>query len=592
MGIRIKLLLVFGFAWTAFAQDWVPIVEQKGKVFHAVVYKSGMSLVAMLQSTNTPSDTFKRDNPTVTDEVVEGTELYFRVERKDQKHRVASGDTPFAIAKKFAIPLDSLYASNPELLTVPLKVGQQVSVKGGVVRYPTTLFAVPNGALESSNEPTTEEVYRSFSFEDTVLNYQVRNGETMSMVAKRFLTTPKKLKAYNGLSSNSLNAGMTLKIPIEKDSIVPSLGSFPPAGSHSGKKVVPPMNRYPYVHERRGKDYKMAVFLPLGGDTCRFPLRGYSKNALDFYMGALLAVDSLDREGCSGEVRFFDYASEQENVAKVIASGELKSYNVVIGPWHPSEIELLSTYCSSHAIPFVLPTPYSSPTIKENAYAFGTATEIESQLESMCKLASERTVIEQVVLYAPKIPADTLRENLFMQGFNRLNKGNKRLIVADASTLKALLKSGKPILVFCVSLDKAKVVELTSWVKNSSTNNKLVGLKEWTDWKEVNASIKNESDFYYFSTGCVDYSKEQVKKVHRRFRSKYGLDFSRYAMLGFDIVQGFSSWGLKCGNTLPYHGLMLAIDYVKTDHLYHSNYALELCRFREFKTEKNAKLDE
>lgn len=592
MGIRIKLLLVFGFAWNGFAQDCIPMVEQNGKVFHAITYKTGMSLVAMLQLTNTPSDTFKRDNPTVTDEVVEGAVLYFRVERKDQKHRVASGDTPFAIAKKFAIPLDSLYASNPELRKGPLKVGQQVSVKGGVVRYPTTLFAVPNGSIESSNEPKTEEVYRSFSFEDTVLNYQVRNGETMSMVAKRFLTTPKKLKAYNGLSSNGLKAGMTLKIPIEKDSIVPSWGSIPSAGSHHGKKVVQPINRNPYVHERRGNDYKMAVFLPLGGDTCRFPLRGYSKNALDFYMGAMLAIDSLDREGCSGEVRFFDYASEQENVAKVIASGELKSYNVVIGPWHPSETELLSTYCSSHAIPFVLPTPSNSSSIKENAYAFGTATEIERQLESMSKLAFERSLIEQVVLYAPKIPADTLRENLFLQGFNRINKGAKRLIIADASTLKALLKSGKPMLVFCVSFDKAKVLELTSWVKNSSASNKLVGLKEWTDWKEINATIKNESDFYYFSTGCVDYSNEQVKTVHRRFRTKYGLDFSRYAMLGFDILQAFGSWGLTCGNTLPYHGLMLAIDYVTTDQLYHSNYALELCRFWEFKTEKNAKLDQ
>ena len=53
----------------------IPMVEQNGKVFHAITYKTGMSLVAMLQSTNTPSDTFKRDNPTVTDEVVEGAVL-------------------------------------------------------------------------------------------------------------------------------------------------------------------------------------------------------------------------------------------------------------------------------------------------------------------------------------------------------------------------------------------------------------------------------------------------------------------------------------------------------------------------------------
>lgn len=593
MGIRIKLLLVFGFAWTGFAQDWVPLVEQKGKAFHAITYKSGMSLVAMLQSTNTPSDTFKRDNPTVTDEVVEGAVLYFRVERKDQKHRVASGETPYAIAKKFAIPLDSLYASNPEMRSVPLKVGQQISVKGGVVRYPSALFAVPNLTDESTGEPVTEEVYRRFLFEDTVLMYQVRNGESISTVAKRFLTTPKKLRAYNGLSSNSLKAGMTLKIPMIKDSINPAMGVIPSSGKPFKHPRVQPVLREPLkAPSINAKVFKIGIFLPLGGDTCQLPLRGVSKNAMDFYMGVMLAIDSLNRLGCQGEVRFFDYGTGKETVSRVIGSGEIASLDLVIGPLHQAESELLAPHCQSLKVPMVLQLPTLSSSLQKNPYALAIATEIDLQVEQMAALAVKRTSVDQVILFATKLPADTARESMFFREFTRLNPGNKRLIVADASMLKALLQAGKPTLIFSVSLEKAKVLEITSWVKKAGWTNKLVGLKEWTDWKEINGNVLNESDFYYFSTGCVDYNDPSLKVVHKRFRAIYQTDFTRYAMLGFDEVLGFGSWLSGCGPGFPYDGLMMHFDYGKSEHRYHSNYALQCCRFRNFKTEKNAKFDE
>jgi LysM repeat protein len=593
MGIRNKLLLVFGFAWTGFAQDWVPIVELKGKVFHAITYKTGMSLVTMLQSTNTPSDTFKLDNPLITDEVEEGDMLCFRVERKDQKHRVTSGDTPFAIAKKFAIPLDSLYASNPELRNVPLKVGQQVSVKGGVVRYPSALFAVPNLTDESTVEPVTEEVYRRFLFEDTVLNYQVRTGESLAMVAKRFLTTSKKLKAYNGLSGNSLKAGMTLKIPLIKDSISPPMGVMPASMKRFKAPFVQPVSKVPpRITTKNEKAFRIGIFLPLGGDTCQLPLRGVSKNAMDFYMGAMLAVDSLNRLGCRGEVRFFDYWSEKETVSKVIASGAISALDLVIGPLHQAESELLAQHCQSVEVPIVLQFPNVSPALQKNPYAFAISTEMDLQIEQMAGLAAKRASVDQLVLLTTKVPADTARENMLVRQFTRLTLGSKRLIVADASTLKALLQSGRPALIFSVSLDKLKVVEVTSWVKKAPLSNKLVGLKEWTDWKEINGNIQQESDFYYFSTGCVDYNYLPLKTVHKRFRSEYQGDFSRYALLGFDEVLGFGTWLSGCGTGFPYHGLMMDFGYTKSETSSQKNNALQWCRFRNFKTEKNANFDE
>ena len=127
-------------AWSCFSQDWIPLIEQKGQVFHAVEYKEGMSLVAMLQATSVPSDTFKKDNPLVSNSIDPGTRLFFRANRSNFSYTVVAGDTPYGIAKKYAIRFDSLNACNLDLQKNGLKVGQRVFIKQGVVRFPVTLF--------------------------------------------------------------------------------------------------------------------------------------------------------------------------------------------------------------------------------------------------------------------------------------------------------------------------------------------------------------------------------------------------------------------------------------------------------------------
>lgn len=569
------------------------MAEREGRFYHAVTFMEGMSLVAMLHSTATPSDTFKRDNPLISDEVNEGAIVYFRTDRQDQIHRVFGGDTPYGIAKRYGLSLDTLYVHNPELRTAPVKIGQQVIVKSGVVRYPTSLFEAPKLTNEASGVPITEEMYRNFSFDDSVLLYQVRSGESLAMIAKRFLTTSRKLKAYNGLTGNAMKAGMTLKIPLVKDSVNPVFGSMPAATRPVHTTSFKPVGKERLVFPKNYQPpFKIAIFLPLGGDTCQFPLRGMSKNALDFYMGAMMAVDSMNQLGCKGELRFFDYWSKEEVVSKVIASGEIKSFDAVVGAFHPSESELLAQYCQLNAIPYVHQFPTVSSVLQQNPRVFGIGTDMDRQLESLSQLAVQRIEKDQIVLYTTQLLADTSRERFLVENFNRLNQGNKRLIIADASMLKALLRSGRPTLICCVSLDKSKILELTVWIKNSLATNKLLGLKEWTDWKEINANIVNETDFYYFSSGCIDHSDAYTKRMHKRFRSMYRADLTRYAMLGFDVVLGFGTWISACGPTVPYRGLMLNFDYRKTDQAYHSNYGLQFCRFRYFKSEKNAQLDE
>jgi LysM repeat protein len=45
------------------------------------------------------------------------------------------------------------------------------------------------------------------------VRYKVKGGDTLSGIAARYGTTVKKLKAANGLTSNTIHAGQVLVIP-------------------------------------------------------------------------------------------------------------------------------------------------------------------------------------------------------------------------------------------------------------------------------------------------------------------------------------------------------------------------------------------
>ena len=98
-------------------------------------------------------------------------------------YQVKSGDTLYSIAKKYNISLSELKAIN-NLISNDLSVGQLLNVPSGL---------------------------------SLVNSYIVQKGDTLYSIAKNFDISVNKLKEYNNLTSNLLNVGQKILIPIEDD---------------------------------------------------------------------------------------------------------------------------------------------------------------------------------------------------------------------------------------------------------------------------------------------------------------------------------------------------------------------------------------
>ena len=118
------------------------------------------------------------------------------------EYKIKSGDIAYNIAKTHGVSLKALKDANPSVDLGKLKVGQTIQIPAAGASNPKT--AATTLKSDSANEPAAT---------GTTTAYTVKGGDTLGKIAKKHGTTPKAIRAANGLSSDKINVGQKLKIP-------------------------------------------------------------------------------------------------------------------------------------------------------------------------------------------------------------------------------------------------------------------------------------------------------------------------------------------------------------------------------------------
>lgn len=151
-------------------------------------------------------------------------------------YNVKAGDSLYSIGKEFGISVDELVDYN-NLSTSSLQINQQLLIpKQQETGSTTSTYTVKSGdtlysiaraynttvnELMSLNNLTTSvlslgQVLRvpfSTGTTDNYVEYVVKSGDSLYLIAQRYNTTVNELKSLNNLSSNLLSIGQVLKIP-------------------------------------------------------------------------------------------------------------------------------------------------------------------------------------------------------------------------------------------------------------------------------------------------------------------------------------------------------------------------------------------
>lgn len=158
--------------------------------------KAGDSLSLIAKNFNITVTELKAVNQLTTDYIIVGQELRLPF----YTYQVAQGDSLYIIAKKFNVSVDSIKAYN-KLTTDLVLVGQRLKIP-----------------INIGIEEKTETITAPATFEYTIVA-----GDSLSVIAKRYVTTVETIKTLNKLTSDQIYVGQILIIPkpTEEQTTVP-----------------------------------------------------------------------------------------------------------------------------------------------------------------------------------------------------------------------------------------------------------------------------------------------------------------------------------------------------------------------------------
>ena len=98
--------------------------------------------------------------------------------------------------------------------------------------------------------------------------------------------------------------------------------------------------------------------------------RKFNQFILDIYQGVRLAADSLQNQGISLELLSYDTKRNTSALEKILEKEELKSADVIIGPFSSKLTELVNEFSFRNKINMINPLRTDSEVIGNNPYSF------------------------------------------------------------------------------------------------------------------------------------------------------------------------------------------------------------------------------
>ncbi|KGO90661.1 LysM peptidoglycan-binding domain-containing protein [Flavobacterium suncheonense] len=263
-------------------------------------------------------------------------------------HLVEPKETKYGIAKKYGLTVEELEALNPEIKE-NLEIGQNLRLNKNT---PVAAAAVKTPSAPSVNSAALQ-----------YMDYQIQPKETLYSLTKSSGLTQEQLLALNPQLNEGVKIGMTIKMPTtskfnqinpnkEQVDIVKSINK------QEGKELVLML---PFHMDKIESDSTNTVQERLKKDK-------FLNMTLDFYAGALIAIDSAKTLGLPLTVKILD-SEESKNssaVASLISRNDFSKTDAVIGPFFQNHVETAAALLEKYNTPVISPLsnergkPYSN----------------------------------------------------------------------------------------------------------------------------------------------------------------------------------------------------------------------------------------
>jgi LysM repeat protein len=433
---------------------------------------------------------------------------------KDKTHVVEAKETIYSLAKQYHVSIEELEALNPDI-----KEGLPI---GFVLKIPKEKTIKAN--LE---EVKPNEVIIKVPSKPNLVSYEVQPKETLYGIAAKTGYSQEELIALNPSLKDGVKDGMLLYFPVKKN------------------KLAGPKKSADLLQSLKTSQRKQLVLLmpfnisKIENDTTsvRNRIRNdkFLNMTLDFYSGALMAIDSARILGVNVDVKIMDSqeTKNSSNVASIFKQSGFKGTDLVIGPFYQSNVEAAAQILmkdsisiisplskeTSAVLPNVIQTIPSDEFMKDKLFEFmktDTTTiigVIDTKKLSIRKYFSERQPSVKLVNFET---IETTNNGIK----SSLVKGKKNYVVMDTENTYRI----KMIISTLISLQKEYDIQLVILDPNPKLDSEEIKIESLAELKMMYPSLgkqTTENERSYFT---------------QKYRQLNMVSPNPYAVRGFDIT--------------------------------------------------------
>ncbi len=536
------LILIFCLATGASAQQEKPVVID-GKKFIMHTVEKGHTLYAISKKYSISIDDIVAENPNASQGVKVGDRLKIPVGKMDKSanktpapvldnniilHTVSKKETLYSIAKRYSVEPSDIVEINPSVLN-SLPEGTQVKIPINKAKF------VPSSTLVPAEDGTT-------------FNHVVAKQETLYSLSKLFNVTVEEIKSANGGLNQGLREGMTLRIPKQLAPVPAKNTEVPVASNPFVTQSVPASHSSNPVtgsHAMFG-DYKVAMLLPF--ELARMDSLeklGHDQVALEFYQGAMIAIDSLRNMGVNMDVQIFDTQKDAAHVKQLLHKPELSAIDLFIGPLYKSELMALSDIAATRHSHVICPVPQAGGILINRPFLSKAHCDDATQIAALARFLVHRHSHDNIVMISPVKPTKEKFSSLFHQAYTvaHAESGGSPLseIAGDAVTLQMIeskLVHGRNNMVYVASNELAYVISVINKLKELQGVYEitLVGNEDWVRFDQIDNAVKNRLHLHLTMPSFVNYESPVVRDFLMKYRDKFGTDPNKYGFLGYDVT--------------------------------------------------------
>ena len=532
-------------------------------------------------------------------------------------HTVAAGETLFRIAQQYQISLSDLLSANPVLNESALSVGEKIRIPRKVdgdladggdslflihrVAAGETLFGISQkyGRSQVEIKLVNEDLAKGELSEGQklriprqpldlmldkkalFLTHSVSRKETLYGVGRNYNVDIEVIRLVNpNLDFASLKKGVEILIPraswykeIAKgkvgDQLVQSGVQPDPSPAPAAPCVgIDKASSSPLINVAMLMpfDYAGYQLIKHTPDSLRSEVHrsiaSRSKNFVEFYEGALIALDSLKRAGVSVNLFVYDTRRDSVNFSKLLQREELEKVNLIIGPANIDHMKTVAAFAKEKQIPVVFPFATMDGTIRSNPYVY-QASPIDSlyrraAVDAQLKFAANKRVI--VLTTGGTHPFELAVINQIKQ--QTQNNGSHtdvvfhRYVQREVSLIKQLVAADKETVIIIPNIEEVKVSRMLTNLGLLAERSKMavtvLGYSDWLKFQTIEPEDLHKLNATIFSSYGADYSSETCRSFSRAYRRWFHsepvsfnpyfqqlgstLGYSRFGMWGYDVT--------------------------------------------------------